>query len=243
MWLKLFTQFYFSCANRRGPCCCGRPRCWADREGRRAEGGGEGGGGRGREGGKRGREGGVRSPQQGQHLMEWSIVNELISDFYELLGSLKTASSHGLNFHHLKKHDDQSWPWHQSCLPWHQPQDHQIPTKQQKPQFLLLWFFSTIPQVRKGLMGGRFCKYQTQLLIWTCLSKNNNNKSSKHWKAYYTASHFYQELTQIPAIFYFFYDTKRGELKYRPNISTHTVQTLSKNWHFLAIYSDCLHCS
>lgn len=88
-----------------------------------------------------------------------------------------------------------------------------------------------------------FCKYQTQLLIWTCLSKNNSNKSSKHWKAYYTASHFYQELTQIPAIFYFFYDTKRGELKYRPNISTHTVQTLSKNWHFLAIYSDCLHCS
>jgi len=34
--------------------------------------------------------------------MERSIVNELMSDFYELLGPLKTASGHGKNFHHLK---------------------------------------------------------------------------------------------------------------------------------------------
>merc|ERR550532_241398 len=49
-----------------------------------------------------GREGGVGSPQHGLHLMERSIVNELMSDFYELLGPLKTASGHGKNFHHLK---------------------------------------------------------------------------------------------------------------------------------------------
>jgi len=139
-----------------------------------------------------------------------------------------------MNFHHLKNHDDQLWPWHQSCLPWHQLQeDHQIPTKKPKPQLLILWFFSTIPLVRKGLMGGRFCKYQTHLLKWTCFSNNNNNKkSSEQSKAYYTlpAILIRSQLKLLP--FFTFSTIKRGKLRYRPNISTHTVQTLKQKLAF-----------
>merc|ERR1719239_666278 len=111
---------------------------------------------------------------------------------------------------------------------------------QPKPQLLLLWFFSTIPLVRKGLMGGRFCKYQTHLLIWTCFS-TSKSLGNYHRPNTLPATFTRSSLKLLP--FFTFSTIKGGKLRYRPNISTHTVQTLSKNWHFLAIYSDCLHCS
>ena len=88
--------------------------------------------------------------------------------------------------------------------------------------------------------GGRFCKYQTHLLIWTCFStskSHGNNHRPNTLPATFTRS----SLKLLP--FFTFSTIKGGKLRYRPNISTHTVQTLSKNWHFLAIYSDYLHCS
>merc|ERR1712203_1019936 len=107
----------------------------------------------------------------------------------------------------------------------------------------------TIPLVRKGLMGGRLCKYHIHLLIWT-MSIGHVFFFKKQQQVFET---FIGLLHCLPLssgvdsnscnFLLFLRYKKGGGLRYRPNISTHTVQTLSKNWHFLAIYSDCLHCS
>merc|ERR1719278_543304 len=65
-------------------------------------------------------------------------------------------------------------------------------------------------------MGGRFCKYQTHLLKWTCFSNRNNNnskKSSERSKAYYTLPAIFirSQLQLLP--FFTFSTIKKGEIK------------------------------
>merc|ERR1711970_1100532 len=64
--------------------------------------------------------------------------------------------------------------------------------------------------VRKGLIGGRFCKYQTHLLIWTCFSTSKslgNNHRPNTLPATFTRS----SLKLLP--FFTFSTIKKGEIK------------------------------
>jgi len=62
-------------------------------------------------------------------------------------------------------------------------------------------------------MGGRFCKYQTHLLIWTCFStskSHGNNHRPNTLPATFTRS----SLKLLP--FFTFSTIKGGKLRYRP---------------------------
>lgn len=109
---------------------------------------------------------------------------------------------------------------------------------QPKPQLLLLWFFSTIPLVRKGLMGGRFCKYQTHLLIWTCFStskSHGNNHRPNTLPATFTRS----SLKLLP--FFTFSTIKKGEIKiqtkHKYTYRTNTKQKLAFSCNIFRLFA------